>query len=82
MGKDRSLLFQITRGSLFSVFAWFWFSQSCQLLGLSVCLDSIGAHVVYVSRVYCSIFPTKVIPSSSLCKACYKAVAPAPNTIG
>lgn len=61
-----ALLFQITRGSLFSVFAWLWFAQSGQLLGLSVCLDSIGAHVVYVSRVCCSIFPAKVVPSSSL----------------
>lgn len=75
-----ALSFQITEGNVFSVLAWFCFSQSGQLLNLFVCLDTIRAHVVYVSRMCCSILPC-LYRAPAFPKTCCKASAPTPNTI-
>lgn len=64
------------------MFSWFWFSQSGQLLVLSVCLDTIGAHRCVSAGCVVLSCLKKLYQVPAFPKTHYRAVAPAPNMIG
>lgn len=68
-----------TRESLFSVFAWFWFSQSDQLLDLFVFVWML-LELTWCMSARCVVLSCLQVPAFPILY--YKAVAPAPNMIG